>query len=247
MTSTSKIAISSTPSLIDCVDRVEDKNANQAHLSNLMKSFEGDHKVAFDALMNQLGEANGLIDEQDDKILELESFSRDDSLRIADLEEALEESQCYKKMIEETFTLDLSKMMGDREHALTKLKEFIVENDDLKNGHNKLLKDFEQLERAHKALSSELKVLKETHGISQTKDINANACATNPLCVKASLIVEKNRLKSRLEKGLVTCIQGEKNLNDLLSNQKRVVGKQGLGFGFSSKKTNQKKEVDSLH
>ena len=62
VTSTSKIAISSTPSLIDCVDRVEDKNANQAHLSNLMKSFEGDHKVAFDALMNQLGEANGIID-----------------------------------------------------------------------------------------------------------------------------------------------------------------------------------------
>ena len=106
VTSTSKIAISSTPSLIDCVDRVKDKNANQAHLSNLMKSFEGGHKVEFDALMNQLGEANGLIDEQDDKILELESFARDDSLRIADLEEALEESQCFKDLIEQTFTLD---------------------------------------------------------------------------------------------------------------------------------------------
>ena len=79
------------------------------------------------------GEANGLIDEQDDKILELESFARDDSLRIADLEEALEESQCYKELIEETFTLDVSKMMGDREHALSKLKEFIVENGDLQN------------------------------------------------------------------------------------------------------------------
>ena len=47
-------------------------------------------------------------------------------------------------------------------------------------------------------------------------------------------------LKAQLEKGLVSCIQGEKNLNDLLSNQRKVVGKQGLGFGFSSKKTNEK-------
>ena len=44
--------------------------------------------------------------------------------------------------------------MGDREHALTKVKEFIVENDDLKIGHTKLLKDFEQLDIAHKALTS---------------------------------------------------------------------------------------------
>ena len=66
VTSTPKIAISSTPSLLDCAEKVEDKNANQVHLSNLM-----DHKIAFDGLMNKLGEANGLIDEQDDKILEL--------------------------------------------------------------------------------------------------------------------------------------------------------------------------------
>ena len=207
VTSTPKIAISSTPSLLDCVEKVEDKNANQVHLSNLMKSFEGYHKIAFDALMNQLDEANGLIDEQDDKILELESFARDDSLRIADLEEALEESQCYKKLIEENFIIYLSKMMGDREHALSKVKEFIVENDDLKNGHLKLLKDFEQLEKSHMALSSELKALKRSHVVSQPRDINANSCATNPLCVKASLIKENNRLKDQLEKGLVTCIQ----------------------------------------
>ena len=75
------------------------------------------------------------------------------------------------------------------------------------NGHNELLKDFEHLEKAHMALSRELKVLKESHDISQYKDINENVCATNPLCVKASLIVENNRLKAQLEKGLVSCIQ----------------------------------------
>jgi hypothetical protein len=43
-------------------------------------------------------------------------------------------------------------------------------------------------------------------------------------------------LKEQLEKGLVSCIQGEKNLNELLSNQKEVVAKEGLGFAPKSKK-----------
>ena len=43
--------------------------------------------------------------------------------------------------------------------------------------------------------------------------------------------VEENaQLKEQLKKGLVTCIQGEKNLNDLLSNQKEVVAKEGVGL-----------------
>ena len=36
--------------------------------------------------------------------------------------------------------------------------------------------------------------------------------------------------------------QGEKNLNDLLSNQKGVFGKEGLGFTPKSKKINNKKK-----
>ena len=48
------------------------------------------------------------------------------------------------------------------------------------------------------------------------------------------LIEENARLKAQLEKGLVSCIQGEKNLNDLLSSQKEVIGKEGIGFGASS-------------
>ena len=147
-----------------------------------MRSFEGDHKIAFDAFMTQLGKVNHLIEEHEERICELESFARDDANRIAELEEALDNSLCLKDAIKETFTLDLSKMKNDREHALCTLKEFMDENDNLNNGHNELLKDFEQLEKAHKALSSELKALKESLDISQNKDINANACATNPLC-----------------------------------------------------------------
>jgi hypothetical protein len=43
-------------------------------------------------------------------------------------------------------------------------------------------------------------------------------------------------LKAELAKGLATCIQGEKNLNDLLSNQRMFKGKEGLGFVVESSK-----------
>jgi hypothetical protein len=43
-------------------------------------------------------------------------------------------------------------------------------------------------------------------------------------------------LKAELAKGLATCIQGEKNLNDLLSNQHMFKCKEGLGFVVESSK-----------
>ena len=54
---------------------------------------------------------------------------------------------------------------------------------------------------------------------------------------------ENAKLKEQLEKGLVSLIQGEKNLNDLLRNQKEVVAKEGVGFSPKSKnkKKNEKK------
>ena len=48
--------------------------------------------------------------------------------RIAELEEALDNALCLKDSIEEVSTLDLSKMMGERDHALCKLKEFMEES-----------------------------------------------------------------------------------------------------------------------
>ena len=62
-----------------------------------------------------------------------------------------------------------------------------------------------------------------------------NANATNPCCEHVHLVEENAMLKEQLEKGLVSCIQGEKNLNDLLSNQKEVVAKEGIGFAPNPK------------
>ena len=62
-----------------------------------------------------------------------------------------------------------------------------------------------------------------------------NANATNPCCEHVHLVEENAKLKEQLEKGLLSCIQGDKNLNDRLSNQKEVVGKEGIGFAPKSK------------
>ena len=69
-----------------------------------------------------------------------------------------------------------------------------------------------------------------------------NANATNPCCEHVHLVEENAKLKEQLEKGLVSCIQGDKNLNDLLSNQKEVVAKEGIGFATmpKNKKKNDK-------
>jgi hypothetical protein len=60
--------------------------------------------------------------------------------------------------------------------------------------------------------------------------------SSNPICDHSDIIEENNRLKAELAKGLATCIQGEKNLNDLLNNQRMIKGKEGLGFVAKSSK-----------
>ena len=68
-----------------------------------------------------------------------------------------------------------------------------------------------------------------------------NANATNPCCEHVHLVEMNANLKVQLEKGLASCIQGEKNLNDLLTIQKGVVAKEGIGFAPKSKN---KKKTD---
>ena len=43
-------------------------------------------------------------------------------------------------------------------------------------------------------------------------------------------------LKAQIEKGLMSCAQGQKNLNEVLSQHKEVVAKEGLGFDPSTSK-----------
>src|SRR6266567_7194275 len=108
-------------------------------------------------------------------------------------------------------------------------------------GHGRLLEDLENLEKAHKALESKYSSFLKSNEQLQTQLIIEQSkcpdmrilevqvpCATNSCCDK--LREENAKLKEQLEKGLLTCVQGEKNLNELLNGQRDNADKRGLGF-----------------
>ena len=68
MTPSLKLAIYSTPSLLDCVEEVKEKYTTQGALANLVRTLDGESKIVFEALMSQLGEANGHIDEFEERV-----------------------------------------------------------------------------------------------------------------------------------------------------------------------------------
>ena len=73
--------------------------------------------------------------------------------------------------------------------------------------------------------------------------INVDACTTNSSSDLASILEENRFLKAQIEKVLMTCAQGQKNLNEVLSQHNEVFAKEGLGFdpSTSKKKTSSQK------
>jgi hypothetical protein len=114
-------------------------------------------------------------------------------------------------------------------------------------GHNDFREKFEKLEEAYKALEVKFSSLTKIHEqlqiqltIEQSKvppmQVIEVPSSSNPICDHSDIIEENNRLKAKLAKVLATCIQGEKNLNDLLNNQRITKGKEGLRFVAKSSK-----------
>ena len=100
------------------------------------------------------------------------------------------------------------------------------------------------LKKAHEETNIQLTI--EINTFSQIIMVEKPS-SSNPCCEHVPLIEENARLNAQLEKGLVSCIQGEKTLNDLLSSQKEVIVKEGIGFdASSSKKKNNKKNKGKL-
>src|ERR1043165_4753808 len=97
-----------------------------------------------------------------------------------------------------------------------------------------LYKDVEILTMSLKTKDDELTILKkslEAHKLAHIKTltkitpptiVNVDACATNSTLDQAYLIEENLALHAQLKKGLLTCVQGEKNLNEVLSHHKEI-------------------------
>src|SRR3954464_8014871 len=246
---------STNPSLLDCVEEKEEPKIQEGNEFELFISkLKGEAKRHFVALLEQLGGAHAHIEELEESITELQGHSRDYVDEIGELSHSLEEECELKLSLEEAYDSVSSKLKVDLKHANAIACDLKTKNDELMEAHERLLVDHEKVEKDHKSLQHELMILKKAHeetSIKLTKEINTfspilmieKPSPINPCCEHIPLIEENARLKAQLEKGLVSCIQGEKNLNDLLSSQKEVIGKEGIGYGASpSKKKNNKRK-----
>jgi hypothetical protein len=203
-------------------------------------NMKGQTKVYFETLMCQLDDARDTIKEKE----EFERLATDD---IGSLSIELEEEQNLRASLEEkllgleeSHNLNLSKLTIEHDHALAMVKLLQKEKVEFDVGHNDLREKFEKLEEAYKALEGKFSCLTKIRELLQLQltieqsevppmQVIEVPSSSNPICDHSDIIEENNRLKADLAKGLATCIQGEKNLNDLLNNQRMIKGREGLG------------------
>src|ERR1041384_219354 len=197
-----------------------------------MKTLKGESLDRFLNMMRSLTK-------RDDYIGNVETLLMEEKERNDVLEQNLLEVETMKASLEETITsheIDFVKFNDALELSLEIKHDLLDKIAKLKVAHGELGEEYKLLEKSHKLIKGELITLTESYNQLKASTLKSlttfspnDACASNYIDY-ASLLVENKKLKEQLEKGLVSCIQGEKNLNELLSNQKECVAKEGIGF-----------------
>src|SRR3954467_3718241 len=151
------------------------------------------------------------IEENEATIEKMESHERDYANEIADLSQALECEQTTKESLEETFTLELSKVNESLDRTLKVANSIKTKYDKLEVVHAKLLEDFEHLKNGSRFIKGDLIKLTESHAqlkalhlkvlamLSSPFVILDDACATNSISCEASLLKDNVELKAQLE------------------------------------------------
>ncbi|KAK1685307.1 hypothetical protein QYE76_046155 [Lolium multiflorum] len=106
--------------------------------------------------------------------------------------------------------------------------------------HEKLVKDLDDLDKAHKALNSEHSLLTKSDEQLQIRlDKYGVPSSSISTCDHANIIEENARLKDELTKA--SSPQNKLYLDDLLSSQRSNNGKECLGYNAKEKNSNKKK------
>ena len=173
-------------------------------------------------------------------------IEREDSLEIAALKNALEEGKETIASLEERLeTLEepqdeINKLTKARDLARAKTKVLKKEKAKFGVDHEKLVKDLDELDKAHKALKSEYSLLSKSYEQLQIRlakyDVPSSSTST---CDHANIVEENARLKNELAKA--SSSQSKLSLDDLLSKQRSNNGKEGLGYNAKANKANKKK------
>src|SRR4051812_32430615 len=104
-----KTTIITNPSLTDCIDENEGSNGEENDFESFMSKLKAKSKKHFVALLEQLGEANDMIEAHEETISKMEGHSRDYSDEISDLSNALEEDRSHRLALEESYNDDHAK------------------------------------------------------------------------------------------------------------------------------------------
>jgi hypothetical protein len=153
---------------------------------------------------------------------------------IADLKEALEEEQTTKESLEETFTLELSKIKKSYDRTLVEANDFETKYEELVVTYAKLLENVVLLKNDCKVILCEPIILTESHEqlkasnsneltkLPSPLSISDNACATNSTSCEASILKENVELRAQLD--LLTSNYGklEENHGKLLIRLQRI-------------------------
>ncbi|KAK1630064.1 hypothetical protein QYE76_004379 [Lolium multiflorum] len=173
-------------------------------------------------------------------------IEREDSLEIHALKNALEECQETIASLEERLENieepqdKINKLTKARDLARAKNKVFTKEKAQFGVDHEKLVKDLDELDKAHKALKSEYTLLSKSFEQLQIRLASYDVpSSSTPLCDHANIVEENARLKDELAKA--SSPQSKLSLDDLLSKQRSNNGKEGLGFNAKAKKANKQK------
>src|SRR4051812_1903345 len=150
------------PSLLDCVEDIEDPKVQEGNEFELfMSKLKGEAKRHFVSLLVQLGGAHAQIEQLDESIIDLQGHSHDYADDIGELSQSLEEERELKLSLEGTYAIDTSKLKLDLKHANAIACDLKTINDELVEAHERLLVDHEKVEKDNESLKHELMVLKK--------------------------------------------------------------------------------------
>ncbi|KAK1645501.1 hypothetical protein QYE76_063306 [Lolium multiflorum] len=204
-----------------------------------MFNLQGINKKHVSNLMARLAQQNDMLEKKG-------QIEREDSLEIHALKNALEESQEAIASLEERLENleepqdEINKLTKARDHARAKTKLLKKEKAQFGVDHEKLVKDLDELDKAHKALKSEYSLLSKSNKQLQIRLASYDMpSSSTPSCDHANIIEENTRLKDELAKA--SSPQNKLSLDDLLSKQRSNNGKEGLGYNAKAKKANKQK------
>jgi hypothetical protein len=108
-------------------------------------------------------DSNKIIGEHDNTIFKMQGHTHDYANEIVDLKVALEEEQTTKESLEETFTLELSKIKKSYDSTLVVANDFETIYEELVATYAKLLENFKLLKKDSRVVSSEPIIFTESH------------------------------------------------------------------------------------